>query len=210
MKQTGRRERERRLRRSSILEAAEEIFALKGFSGATMEEVSRQSEFGMSTLYKFFKSKRDLYFSIVDEKLSRLQEGLRHITEGDLPGESAIEHFVARHLQFFEDNIHFFKIYMAEKSELFHEPREELSRRTRARIASYVDYAENALRRWIAEGHLGTGDAQARALALLSTVDTYLSRWLTDGNVPCPKDRASFIVSIFRRSSDLAPIRGDS
>jgi len=203
----SRRQRERQARRLSILAAAESVFARRGFSGATMEEVSRESEFGMSTLYKFFKGKRDLYFAIIDEKLSALQERLRQIVDANIPGQEALHDFLSRHLQFFEENINFFRIYIREKFGLADEPKEELSERIRARIAGYLDYAESALERWMREGHLGGGDARAKALALLSTVDAYLCRWLSESkeNIGSPQRRASFILSIFSGSEDTAP-----
>jgi len=193
----GRKERERRIRRDSILDAAERIFARRGFSAATMGEVARESEFGMSTLYRFFNSKLDLYSSIIDERLSRLQEGLARIREMKLDWRNAIERFISHQLHFFQENTHFFRIYMAEKFGLAHEPREELHARMKARIASYAEHAEGALRQWIEEGHLGSFGARARALALLSTVESHLSTWLADGSSVSADEQASFIMNIF-------------
>lgn len=197
----SRKDKEKAIRRSSILDAAEEIFARRGFFSTTMEDVAKRSEFGMSTLYKFFESKHSLYFSIIDEKLSRLQELLGHVTESDLPWESAIHDFVARYLQFFQENRHFLKIYMTEKLALAHEAKEEFWRKTKVRVQDYVESAENALREWIEEGHIGTSDAQARALAILSTVEAYLSRGLADEDGECSRDRASSIVRMFLTSA---------
>jgi len=205
MERIGRKERERRTRRKSILDVAEEIFARKGFSAATMGEVARESEFGMSTLYKFFNSKLDLYSSIIDQKLSRLQEGLAQISEMKLDWHKAIEHFLSHHLQFFQENGHFFTIYMAEKLRLSHEPKEELHARMKARIASYVEHTESQLRRWIEEGHLGSSSARGKALALLSTVETYLSRSKADGDTADADKRASFIMDIFFKSANTGP-----
>ncbi|MBN2209011.1 MAG: TetR/AcrR family transcriptional regulator [Candidatus Coatesbacteria bacterium] len=198
----GRRERERRIRRDSILDAAERIFARRGFSAATMGEVARESEFGMSTLYKFFNSKLDLYSSVIDQKLSRLQEDLTQIKEMKLDWRKAIERFISHQLHFFQENTHFFRIYMAEKFGLAHEAKEELHARMRARIASYVEHAEGALRQWIEEGHLGCSGAKARALALLSTVESYFSTRLADGSSVSADEQASLIMSIFFSPGD--------
>ena len=202
MEQIGRRERERRMRRNSILDAAEKIFARRGFRSTTMEEVARHSEFGMSTLYKFFNSKLELYSSVVEEKLSRLQEGLAQISETKLHWRKAVERFVSHHLQYFQENEHFFRIYMAEKFGLTDEPGKELEARIKARIADYVEQAESALLQWIEEGHLGSSGARAKALALLSTIETYLSRWMADGDTAGADERASLIMDIFFASTN--------
>lgn len=201
----GRRERERRMRREMILQAAESIFARKGYSGATMEEVARSSEFGMSTLYKFFRSKVELYSAIIDEKLSRLQESLAEVEGLKLDWRNAIERFVQDYLRFFQENTNFFKIYMTEKFGSDYEPKEELYARAKARIASYVEHAESELRNWIEEGHLGSSGARARALALLSTIETYLSRWPAEESDASPGELASFIMSILFAPANTTP-----
>ena len=198
------------MRRNSILHAAEEIFARRGFRAATMEDVARHSEFGMSTLYKFFNSKLELYSSVVEEKLSRLQEGLAQITEMKLHWHEAVERFVSHHLQYFQENEHFFRIYMSEKFGLAHEPRMELEARIKARIAGYVEHAESALRQWIEQGHLGCSGARTRALALLSTLETHLSRWMAEDDTTSAEERASMIMDIFFTSVSRVPVKAGS
>ena len=56
-----RREREKNIRRKQILEAAEKVFAAKGFAGATMEDIAQQAELSPATFYLYFKNKEELY-----------------------------------------------------------------------------------------------------------------------------------------------------
>ncbi|MGH3439803.1 MAG: TetR/AcrR family transcriptional regulator [Sciscionella sp.] len=56
----GRRERERTDRRESILAAARETFAARGFAGSTMEEVALRAEITKPTLYGYFRTKDEL------------------------------------------------------------------------------------------------------------------------------------------------------
>lgn len=170
-----------------------------------MEEVARSSEFGMSTLYKFFRSKVELYSAIIDEKLSRLQESLAEVKEMKLDWRNAVERFVQDYLRFFQQNTNFFKIYMTEKFGSGYEPKEELYARAKARVASYVEHAESELRNWIEEGHLGSAGARARALALLSTIETYLSRWPAEESDASPGELASFIMSILFAPANTTP-----
>ncbi|MEM1270810.1 MAG: TetR/AcrR family transcriptional regulator [Bacteroidota bacterium] len=59
-----RRERERRRRRTEIIDAAEEVFFAKGIDDATMDDVAEAAELSKGTLYLYFESKEDLYFAI--------------------------------------------------------------------------------------------------------------------------------------------------
>ena len=55
-----RREKERLAHRAAILDAAERVFAAKGFPGATIAEIAREAEFAVGSIYNFFPGKREL------------------------------------------------------------------------------------------------------------------------------------------------------
>lgn len=60
-----RKTRERSLRLESILEAAKKIFFAKGYSKATMDEIALAAEISKPTIYQYFISKDDLFFSLM-------------------------------------------------------------------------------------------------------------------------------------------------
>lgn len=59
-----RKERRRLEDRQSIIDAATELFAQKGFTNVSMSEIATRADFAVGTLYKFFKTKDDLYKDI--------------------------------------------------------------------------------------------------------------------------------------------------
>ena len=59
-----RKEREKQMRRGQIINAAEKVFAAKGFSGATIENIAEEAELSPATLYLYFKNKDELYASL--------------------------------------------------------------------------------------------------------------------------------------------------
>ena len=60
-----RREREKAQRIESILEAAKKVFSPKGYVKATMDEIALEAEISKPTIYQYFKSKDDLFFSLM-------------------------------------------------------------------------------------------------------------------------------------------------
>lgn len=63
----SRRERERLMRREAILEAAQAVFAEKGYTNATLDEIAQRAEFGKGTLYNYFEGgKEDILFAVFD------------------------------------------------------------------------------------------------------------------------------------------------
>jgi AcrR family transcriptional regulator len=67
-----RREREKQARQDAILEAAQEIFFAKGLDQATIDEVAEKAELSKGTIYLYFKSKEELYISVLLKGLSIL------------------------------------------------------------------------------------------------------------------------------------------
>src|SRR3954464_13265978 len=61
-------------RRNQILDAATQVFAAKGFHGATIRQIAQQAEIADGTIYIYFKTKTDLLLGI----LNRLNESERH------------------------------------------------------------------------------------------------------------------------------------
>ena len=63
----NRKEREREFRRKEILLAARQVFALRGFANATLDEIAEQAEYGKGTLYNYFESKEQLFESVISD-----------------------------------------------------------------------------------------------------------------------------------------------
>ena len=57
------REKDRRVR--DILEAAKKVFFARGYLKATMDQIALEAEISKPTIYQYFKTKDDLYFSLM-------------------------------------------------------------------------------------------------------------------------------------------------
>lgn len=62
----GRKDRERQRHRREVLEAAERIFALKGYDATTVEEIAKEAQFAVGTLYNLFKNKEEIYGQVIE------------------------------------------------------------------------------------------------------------------------------------------------
>src|SRR5262249_6972999 len=56
----------RQLARDAMLDAAESVFAQKGFGGASMEEIAAEAGFSRAALYTRFGSKEDLLGAVLE------------------------------------------------------------------------------------------------------------------------------------------------
>ena len=60
-------------RRQQILAAAGQLFAHAGYAGVQMDEIARAAGVGKPTLYRYFPSKDELFITVFDTTLDRLE-----------------------------------------------------------------------------------------------------------------------------------------
>ncbi|AUB58528.1 MULTISPECIES: TetR/AcrR family transcriptional regulator [Methanobacterium] len=62
---SGLRERKKKASEEKITSSASEIFLKKGYHDTTMEEIAAKADMGVGTLYNYFKSKAEIFISIM-------------------------------------------------------------------------------------------------------------------------------------------------
>ena len=87
----GSTRRDRRIvaRRTQILEAAEVVFAAKGYHGATTREIAQAADVSEGTLYNYFASKRDLFVGLMISRTDALVESIAEVRAGSVEGAMA-------------------------------------------------------------------------------------------------------------------------
>jgi AcrR family transcriptional regulator len=71
-----RKNREKEYRIKQIKDSAATLFYKKGFVATTIEDIAAAAEISKGTIYLYFKSKDDLYFSLVEPSLDKLSKKL--------------------------------------------------------------------------------------------------------------------------------------
>ena len=75
--------RERRAEhiRSVLLDAAEEVFARKGLSGAALEDIADAAGFTRGAIYSQFGAKEKLFLAVVERQRQRFLDGFAEVME---------------------------------------------------------------------------------------------------------------------------------
>jgi AcrR family transcriptional regulator len=107
---TERKEREKEQRRRTILKAARKIFFEKGLQATAMDEIAETAELSKGTLYLYFKSKEDLYVSLLEEGLAILRRMFEEVAARPLPADEALRQIGLTYYQFFKQYPDYFKI----------------------------------------------------------------------------------------------------
>lgn len=76
-----RKAQERQARRRRIQEAARTVFTERGYAGASIELIARAAQLSVGAIYLYFRSKEDLYVSLVEDTLTVFDVEMAQVRE---------------------------------------------------------------------------------------------------------------------------------
>jgi len=98
--------RERRLAhtRSLLLDAAEEVFAEKGFTTATLDDIAQAAGYTKGAIYKHFAGKEELFLAVSDRYWRRYFDNFAEVmTNASQVGERELDDIAERWRQLSQD-----------------------------------------------------------------------------------------------------------
>ena len=174
----GRREREYLAHREEILSAAEKVFAAKGFFLTTMSDIAREAEFGTGTLYKYFKSKEELYFTLIDEKVEEINRLVKDELSQGNPAVERIKKALELQFEFFERNRDFFRIYISERNRFEWTVKDELGKGLHEKMVAYINILAEVMRQGIEREEFRSMSPLDLAHALVGIVNSFVFEWM--------------------------------
>lgn len=171
-----RKERERARHRQEILAAAEQVFASRGFYATTMEEIARQSEFSVGSLYNFFANKEALYAelkgSIAEAFMAEMEKRVFNMEPAEALGA-----LVDMRMEFLERHRDLLRMVLEESAV----GRLNLSRSLPGRCADmfdrYIERLVDIFRRGIRSGVFDDEPPLCQALAFEGMVNALTFYW---------------------------------
>jgi TetR/AcrR family transcriptional regulator len=181
-KKLSRKEREFQRHRQEILRVALKMFSESGFHGVTMQDIARESEFAVGTIYKFFSNKEDLYGALLMEKLDEMDQVLMGAIEGGKDEIDSIRAFVENLLALVRKNVKFFRIFHAEIRKAgfadFAELDTKLKQGHDRHVAALADLFESGIRRKVFKNL----DPYLLATALDGMIAGFMLQYLEHGD----------------------------
>ena len=174
-----RRRQHRELSRTQILDAAEEVFAQKGFHEATVKEIAATAEFSVGGVYSFFAEKDDLFVEVYLRRGSEFMAGMRTVLAGTESPRDLLHRLAEFQVQFFRDHASFGRLFLRSSGLTMGEldaKLEQSSKVDRSAIENYTE-AMNLQAKLFREGQdageLRDGDPEVLAMLFSGLVSAY-------------------------------------
>jgi len=194
---TSRKEREYLAHRGEILSAAEKVFAAKGFFQTTMSEIAGEAEFGTGTLYKYFKSKEVLYFSLIDEKVEEINRLVKTELSKKTPAIERIKKVLGLQLEFIERNRDFFRIYISERNRFEWTVKDDLGKGIHDKMVTYIKILAQVIKEGMRRGEFKSMDPMDLAHALVGIFNSFVFEWLISREPYPLTSKSEMILEIF-------------
>ena len=101
-----------------ILEAAETVFGQWGYSLATMDAIAEEAQFSKATLYRYFRSKKEIFLEIIQSSMDRALEKLEEIYDEQLNAEDKLRECIRFIMSHYKKKESFIRIIFMEKNAL--------------------------------------------------------------------------------------------
>src|SRR5882672_9783732 len=88
------RQESRAATRAKLVESAGEVFAERGFYGASVEEITERAGFSRGAFYSNFASREDLFLAVLDTYLDAEVRALAEASERDASSPGALLEFL--------------------------------------------------------------------------------------------------------------------
>jgi len=175
-----------------ILERAAEVFARKGFEGASMRDLSRSTGMSLAGLYHYVPSKQQLLHRIQMDAFSRILERLEERLAGVVDPEARVRVLIENHLEYFLAHPDEMKVFTHEAEALEGSYRSEVGAIKRR----YYELAMQLFRELQSTGKAREGNARAAVLALFGMMN-WIYTWHRPGSDPGARELAETFAEIF-------------
>lgn len=185
-----RRERERLRQRQEMLSAALDLFSEKGYHNVSMQEIAARAEFAIGTLYKFFRSKEDLYRALILDQAEKFHKALTKALEESQDELEKLRNYVRAKGEIFRSNVRVIRLYFSETQGASFNFMAGLDSEIKKRHSAFLESLASVFEKGLEKGLFKRlAEPYSLAVALESIVNAFLLLWLEDpDHHPYPDD----------------------
>ncbi len=180
--------------RSSILDAALNAFASKGYHDTRLDEIAENSHTSKGSIYFYFPNKERLFLALVDQFANLLERRITEAIQGETVAMAKVEAALEACLSTFGKYRRQAKVLLVQASGLgnaFEMKRIEINERFAGLIEQYLQEA-------VAQGEIEPIDAAIVAHAWMGAIYNLVIRWVYTGEPEPPRIVQTLVPTLLR------------
>lgn len=188
--------RDKEATRQRILEAAEEVFAEKGYHGAVVDDIVRIADMSKGGFYFHFPNKQGIFLALMEALTPRLISAAERAIAQETDPVAKVDAALRTVLDTFSRHRRLSKILLIEAVGLGHGFEEKLIE-VRAQFAGVIQkYLDQA----VDQGAIAPIDTKITAFAWLGAINEIVVRWVVTGDPERLEDVIPALRALLLRS----------
>jgi AcrR family transcriptional regulator len=182
-KREQRKAEQRERQKTEILDVALDVFAARGYEGASMNEIATESGYSVGHIYNVVESKEGLFDEVMIRESRKLTDGLVATIDScrDGAARECIDRLIDAILEFFDDHRTFFQIYINETGG----KRLQIERRFCSRLVDMKKATDELLAKLfskaISENAAADIDTDDLVIVFSELINGFVAAWAADG-----------------------------
>lgn len=168
------------IRKKQILNAALDVVVEKGYADSTMEEIVRRSDLSKGAIYWYYKSKKEIFLSLVNHWVINFGATLNHIVQENLSASEQLTELFDFFLTAYEQNPKVFKAELEFWSLSSRDP--DFHTKTQKVYHELLELVEQILQAGIRSGEFRDLDVKVAALSIMVNLEGMI--WFTLFDAP--------------------------
>ncbi|MFZ4815790.1 MAG: TetR/AcrR family transcriptional regulator [Phototrophicaceae bacterium] len=180
--------------REKILDAALDVFSIKGYHDTRLDEIVVESGTSKGSIYFHFPNKEKLFIALVDKFADLLEKRVSDAVHDDAPGIQRVRAALEAVLNTFSKYRRPAKILLVQATGLgriFDEKRMDVHNRFAGLIKTYLDEA-------VALGDLAPMDTEIVSRAWMGAINELVIRWVYTGDPEPPRILETLVPLLLR------------
>lgn len=198
---TRERVRDKVATRQRLLDAAEHVFAEKGYHGAAVDDITRESDTSKGGFYFHFPNKEAIFLALVDSLTPRLESTIERALNAQPDPVAQLDAALGAALATFSDHRRLSKILLVEAVGLGHGFDEKLMQ-VRGRFAALI---QRRLDLAVSSGRIAPLDTEIVSWAWFGAINEIVTRWLVSGQPRNLEDAFPALRALLLRSIGVNP-----
>jgi AcrR family transcriptional regulator len=184
-----------------ILQAALDEFSDKGFHHTTIESIADRAGIAKGTVYRYFKTKEELFNSLKDHTIGQFVKLARNEIEAEQDVLRIIESIIRNYMSFFENNSAFFKVLMQEQKDFGKEMSEKFINELILALPGLKRRCWKASR----DGHLKQMNYFTVFYGIIGFMNGVIQKWLHEGGEASLLDEVETIKEVLFYGFAISP-----
>jgi len=180
-------------REKQIYKAALKVFSKYGYYKSDMDLIAQKAKIGKGTVYRYFKSKKNLFISLAEWGLNQLKDEILTNIEGIEDEVEKINTALEVYFNFYKTKKGFYRVLIYEKYNFM----DEIARKYKETYFAHLHIIENVFQQGIQKGVFKNINTRSASISLMGITDALLFKWLFENKSSCFDDELAVLKEIF-------------